>query len=80
MEHCMRETTAAKCQNVLSVLAVVIPASCCCICCCYHHRSKLFMHLPHKVDVERGVAKWYAERRLLAVCLPIKRDQEACLL
>lgn len=48
-----------------------------CGCCCRvlltRHPSKLRLSLPHKVDAERGTAKWDGKRKALSVTLPIIR-------
>jgi hypothetical protein len=36
--------------------------------------SKLRLALPHKVDLERGSAKWDSKKKTLTVTLPIIRD------
>jgi hypothetical protein len=50
-------------QHSLSALCVLN-----CIC------SKLSTHLPHKVDHERGKAKWDSSKKQLRVVLPIIKD------
>eukprot|EP00878_Enallax_costatus_P044787 GHUV01053533.1.p2 GENE.GHUV01053533.1~~GHUV01053533.1.p2 ORF type:complete len:138 (+),score=47.99 GHUV01053533.1:216-629(+) len=37
-------------------------------------RYKLFVHLPHKVNSDRGKAKWDSKKKVLAVTLPIVQD------
>ncbi|PNH07605.1 hypothetical protein TSOC_005946 [Tetrabaena socialis] len=37
-------------------------------------RYKLSIHLPHKVDGERGKAKWDAGKKVLSVTLRILRE------
>ncbi len=37
-------------------------------------RSKLSLHLPHKVDDQRGRAAFDAKARVLSITLPIIRD------
>lgn len=36
--------------------------------------SYLRLHLPHKVQSERGRAKWDAKKKILSVALPIIRE------
>jgi hypothetical protein len=36
---------------------------------------RLRLALPHKVDDQRGSAKWDAAKKVLNVCLPIIRDE-----
>jgi hypothetical protein len=38
--------------------------------------SKLSTHLPHKVDHERGKAKWDSSKKQLRVVLPIIKDDQ----
>lgn len=38
--------------------------------------SKLSMYLPHKVDEDKGKAKWDKDKKVLSVTLPIIRDDE----
>ncbi|KAF8060002.1 Pih1d3 [Scenedesmus sp. PABB004] len=38
-------------------------------------RRKLFLHLPHKVDAERGRAVWDGKKRSLSVTLRIQDDR-----
>jgi hypothetical protein len=42
--------------------------------------SKLTLHLPHKVDDQRGRATWDAKQHILSVTLPILRSEEDLLL
>ena len=37
---------------------------------------RLAVYLPHKVDAERGKAKWDAAKKTLSVTLPIIRDDD----
>lgn len=37
--------------------------------------SKLRLALPHKVDSERGTAKWDSKKKFLSITLPIIREE-----
>lgn len=37
--------------------------------------SKLSIHLPHKVDGERGKAKWDSTKKVLSITLRIIREE-----
>ncbi len=37
-------------------------------------RSKLSIYLPHKVDEDKGKAKWDGGKKVLLVTLPIVRE------
>lgn len=37
---------------------------------------KLSIYLPHKVNSEKGKARWDAAKKVLAVSLPIIRDED----
>ena len=37
---------------------------------------RLFLALPHRVDEQRGSAKWDASKRVLDICLPIIREDD----
>jgi hypothetical protein len=37
--------------------------------------SKLFLHLPHRVDSDKGRAQWDTKKSSLVVTLPIIKEE-----